>query len=69
MRRLAIACIAMLGASPAEARITKIIIDEVKPLADDLAKVDSLTDKKGLIALLGTLQREGVGGIFGAGVG
>ncbi|WP_407673485.1 M13 family metallopeptidase [Paludisphaera rhizosphaerae] len=40
----------------------------VKPIADDLAKVDVLTDKAGLVALLGTLQREGAGGLFGAGV-
>ncbi len=40
----------------------------IKPLADDLARVDALADKKGLVALLGTLQRQGVGGVFGAGV-
>ncbi|AMV39773.1 M13 family metallopeptidase [Planctomyces sp. SH-PL62] len=41
----------------------------VKPLADDLARVDALADKKALVALLGSLQRQGVGGLFGAGVG
>ncbi|WP_303652567.1 M13 family metallopeptidase [Paludisphaera mucosa] len=40
----------------------------VKPLAADLARVEALTDKKGLIALLGQLQRQGAGGLFGAGV-
>jgi putative endopeptidase len=42
----------------------------VNPLADDLAKVDALADKKALVALLGSLQRQGAaGGLFGAGVG
>ncbi|WP_337176895.1 M13 family metallopeptidase [Paludisphaera sp.] len=49
-----------------EARVDEL---GIKPLADDLARVDALTDKKGLVALLGSLQREGVGGVFGAGVG
>ena len=40
----------------------------VAPLADDLARVEALADKKGLAALLGSLQRRGGGGIFGAGV-
>jgi len=48
-----------------EARVDEL---GIKPLADDLAAVDALTDAKGLIALLGTLQRQGVGGVFWAGV-
>jgi putative endopeptidase len=50
----------------AEARVDEL---GIRPLADDLARVDALADKKGLIALLGSLQRQGVGGVFGAGVG
>ncbi|WP_165249960.1 M13 family metallopeptidase [Paludisphaera soli] len=50
-----------------EARVDEL---GLKPLADDLARVDALADKKALVALLGSLQRQGAaGGLFGAGVG
>jgi len=39
------------------------------PLKPELAKIDALTDKAQLPALLGALHREGVGGLFGFGAG
>jgi putative endopeptidase len=35
------------------------------PIAEQLALVDAITDRPGLIAALGTLDRAGVGGLFG----
>jgi putative endopeptidase len=37
----------------------------LKPIADELALVDSVTDKAGLLKVMGTLQRTGVDGLFG----
>ena len=37
----------------------------IKPIAEDLAKVDSITDKAGLIRLIAEIQKAGVGGPFG----
>jgi len=35
------------------------------PLADDLARIDEVTDVAGLVRVLGSLERAGVGGLFG----
>src|ERR1700742_4005752 len=49
-----------------EAGIEKLSLAPLEPL---LAKIDALTDKAQLPALLGALHREGIGGLFGFGAG
>ena len=39
----------------------------IKPIEADLAKVDAIADKAGLIPIMAEFQREGVGGLFAAG--